>query len=101
MDCELHWIGKFTAISSILMSKRVYLILLISTIILFLYSLLQIAGVMVSLKYETGFDDECISNISGDNLCNILTIVQIIAGALGCSALGLIAFRKRIIKVKQ
>lgn len=83
------------------MTKRVYRVLLVSIIILFLYFLLQIVGVLVSLKYETGFDDECISNISGENLCNVLTVVQIIAGFLGCVTIGLVAFRKRIIKIKH
>lgn len=53
---------------------------------------------MVSLKYETNFDNECVSTISGDNLCNSLRNIEY----LFYTDLGLIfllfLFRQRIIK---
>ena len=53
---------------------------------------------MVSLKYETNELTDCISLVSGINLCKAIKIFHLLAFFLGLSFLGLLVFRKRILK---
>lgn len=58
------------------MKVKHYTILIISLITLALIFGFGIINTMVSLKYETNFDNECVSTISGDNLCNSLRNIK-------------------------
>lgn len=53
---------------------------------------------MVSLKYETNFDNECVSTISGDNLCNSLKITKYIFYIDLAIIYLLLLFQEKIIK---
>lgn len=58
------------------MKVKHYRIIIISLIILVFIFGFGITNIMVSLKYETNFDNECVSTISGDNLCNSLRNIK-------------------------
>jgi len=58
------------------MKVKHYTFLIISLIIFALIFGFGIINTMVSLKYETNFDHECVSTISGDNLCNSLRNIK-------------------------
>jgi hypothetical protein len=50
----------------------------------------------VSLKYETNELNECISQISGINLCKAITIFHILAIICGITFGGILIYKKRI-----
>lgn len=80
------------------MKLKYYIILIITLIILAFIVGFGIINTMVSLKYETNVLNECISVISGDNLCKSLkTIKYLFYMDLGL-ILVLFLFRQRIIK---
>lgn len=51
---------------------------------------------MVSLKYETVNPGDCISLVSGENLCRPLNIMKAIIIFFILSIAGLLTFKKRI-----
>lgn len=53
---------------------------------------------MVSLKYETKNITDCISNVSGENLCNTTRNLKIAFAICVMLLFALIYFRKRILK---
>lgn len=57
-----------------------------------------ILNTMVSLKYEVGDSSECISSVSGEDLCQTLKILEgvILMSLLVISVL--LIYRKRILK---
>ncbi len=57
-----------------------------------------IINTMVSLKYETTFENTCISTVTGDNLCNQLMECEIISLVSLIVSIGMIAFKMKIIK---
>ena len=80
------------------MRKGIYYLLISIFLIGIVFFAFEIVNMMVSLKYETNNPDDCISQISGADLC--LTIV-IFKWLLATSVVGLISllfFKKRIQK---
>jgi len=71
------------------------MLLLIIGILLFEFMALNS---MVSLKYETNELTDCISLVSGIDLCKAIKIYQILASLCGLTFLGLFIYRKRILK---
>ncbi len=78
------------------MKKPVIYILIIVLYFICIYALLCIPNIYVSLKYETASND-CISSITGENLCSALLIYKIICATCFILASGLFIFRKRIV----
>ena len=60
------------------MGKRTYIIILFSNFILLVLSAFAIISSMVSLKYEVNKADDCISMITGSDLCFPKVIFQYI-----------------------
>ncbi|RCS28238.1 hypothetical protein DUT90_01260 [Polaribacter sp. WD7] len=56
---------------------------------------------MVSLKYETRELTDCISIVSGIDLCNAIRTFHILAILCGLTIIGLMIYRKRILKQKS
>jgi len=78
--------------------KSIYIIALILVIIgipLFEYAALN---TMVSLKYETNELTDCISLVSGSDLCKTLKVCHSLAILCGLTFVGLLVFKKRILK---
>lgn len=57
-----------------------------------------IVNTMVSLKYETDSPSECISNITGDNLCDSISNLKALIYSDIVLIILLIAFRNKITK---
>jgi len=53
---------------------------------------------MVSLKYETNELTDCISLVSGIDLCKSIRTFHVLAITCGLTFIGLIIFKKRILK---
>jgi hypothetical protein len=53
---------------------------------------------MVSLKYETNELTDCISLVSGIDLCKAIRTFHILAITCGLIFIGLLIFKKRILK---
>lgn len=77
------------------MGKKTFYIVLTFLILGFIYSLLRILDIMVSLKYET--DGGCISTITGIDLCFMLKCWQAAASLTILGFIGLLVFRKKIV----
>ena len=58
------------------MKTKIYIFLISILILLSFIFGFGIINTMVSLKYETNFNDDCISTISGDNLCDSLKDIK-------------------------
>ncbi len=58
------------------MKTKIYIFLITILILLAFIFGFGIINTMVSLKYETNFNDDCISTISGDNLCDSLKDIK-------------------------
>lgn len=56
-----------------------------------------IVNTMVSLKYEIDGPDECISRVSGQNLCVLIHIMLILLVLFIIGPIFLLVFRKRFI----
>ena len=80
------------------MKVKHYTFLIISLIILALIFGFGIINTMVSLKYETNFDKECVSTISGDNLCNSLRNIKYLFYIDLIAIFILLLFQGKIIK---
>jgi hypothetical protein len=53
---------------------------------------------MVSLKYETKELTDCISLVSGIDLCRTIKVFHLLAITSGLTFIGLLIFKKRILK---
>lgn len=58
------------------MRKKIYYVLLLISILGIPFFLFGIVNTMVSLKYETENPNECISLVSGQDLCLTIRILQ-------------------------
>jgi hypothetical protein len=56
---------------------------------------------MVSLKYETRELTDCISLVSGIDLCKAIRTFHILAIICGLTFIGILIFRKRILNQKR
>jgi hypothetical protein len=70
------------------MTLRTINIFLIVFILTFIYTVLAYLDIMVSLKYEIDNPTDCISKITGNNLCRLKSIY---IGAIGTTFLLVIA----------
>ena len=59
-----------------------------------------IINTMVSLKYETENPTDCISSVTGQDLCLTIQILKALIVACFVIIILLLAFRKRILKLK-
>lgn len=57
-----------------------------------------IVNTMVSLKYETENLNDCISLVTGQNLCLTINIMKAIIALCILIIIGLLKFRKRLLK---
>lgn len=80
------------------MKVKHYTFLIISLIILALIFVFGIVNTMISLKYETNFDNDCVSTISGDNLCNSLRKIKYLFYIDLIAILVILLFQGKIIK---
>ncbi|WP_147266190.1 hypothetical protein [Polaribacter sp. WD7] len=83
------------------MRKAIYIITLILLIIGILLFEFMALNSMVSLKYETRELTDCISIVSGIDLCNAIRTFHILAILCGLTIIGLMIYRKRILKQKS
>jgi len=79
------------------MKRLIYYILLLALLVLIYFSIMTILDIMVSLEYET---DDCISGITGKNLCFLLRLWQTISVLSVGSFITLIIFRQKILEWK-
>ena len=79
--------------------KRVlyYALLTVLTLSIPLW-MFAIVNTYVSIKYETGDGNGCISSISGENLCLTIWIFRGLIFLCIISIIALLYFRKRILK---
>jgi hypothetical protein len=81
--------------------KTIYIITLILSIIGIPLFVFMAFNSMVSLKYETKELTDCISLVSGIDLCNAIRIFHILTIISGLTLLGLLMLRKRILKTSE
>jgi ABC-type Mn2+/Zn2+ transport system permease subunit len=62
------------------------------------FFLFGILNTMVSLKYETNNPNDCISTISGDDLCFAIKIFKILIVICAVVFITMMIFRKNILK---
>jgi len=72
-------------------------------LVFFLYAIVLYCGwasldVLVSLKYEIEGINECISNVTGYDLCFRLACIKIIAASCFVSATALVLLEKKVVK---
>jgi hypothetical protein len=72
-------------------------------LVFFLYAVVLYCGwasldVLVSLQYETAGKNDCISTITGYNLCFQLTCIKLIAAFCFLTATCLLFSEKRVVK---
>lgn len=80
------------------MKKLLYYILLAISILAIPFSGFAIINTSVSLKYETWDSGDCISLVSGENLCLTLWIFRIILIVCIVSLVMLLILKERILK---
>ena len=80
------------------MKAKYFKILIIILIILVPIFVFGIVNTMVSLKYETDSPKDCISKITGVNLCNSIQNIKIYIALDIILILLLMLFKNRIIK---
>jgi len=80
------------------MKKTAFYILITTLYIISIYALLCLPNIAVSLKYETESGD-CISSVTGENLCSVLLKYKIVCAACFILASALLIFRKKIVSV--
>ena len=81
--------------------KIVYFLLVTISVLSILISPYAIINTMVSIKYETENIQDCISNVSGENLCNTIRNLKIMFVFSVLLLAGLIYFRKKILNQKM
>ncbi len=82
------------------MRKIVYFLLITISILGTLVLPYGIVNTMVSLKYETENIEDCVSNVSGENLCNTIRNLKIVFVWFVSLLIFSIYFRKKILKPK-
>jgi hypothetical protein len=80
------------------MRKTIYYILVLISLIGIPFFSFGVLNVMVSLKYETDYPPDCISAVSGKNLCLIIWEYKGLAVLCLATFVLLLVFRKRILK---
>ena len=80
------------------MIKPIYYILLILGLIGIPLFEFMAFNSMVSLKYETKELTDCISLVSGIDLCKTIKVFHFLAIISGLVFIGLLVFKKRILK---
>jgi amino acid transporter len=83
-----------------IMRKTVYFSLFVISILGTLVAPYGIVNTMVSLKYETENIQDCVSNVSGENLCDTIRNLKIVFVFCVSLLIFLIYFRKKILKPK-
>jgi len=83
-----------------LLRKTIYIIALILLIIGIPLFEFMAFNSMVSLKYETRELTDCISLVSGINLCRAIKTFHVLAILCGLTFIGLLIYRKRILKIQ-
>ncbi|WP_231874723.1 hypothetical protein, partial [Polaribacter atrinae] len=84
-----------------IIEKTIYIITLILSIIGIPLFEFMAFNSMVSLKYETRELTECISLVSGIDLCNAIRTFHILAILCGLTFITLLIYRKRILKTTE
>jgi hypothetical protein len=80
-------------------TKKTILYILTSTLTISIPVLIfGLVNTLVSIKYETENPGDCISSVSGDDLCSAINRFEIIIVINILIIITLIIFRKRIIK---
>ena len=79
------------------MKKKTYNITLILTFIGILFFAFGVLNTKVSLKYETEDPNDCISNVTGTDLCKAINYLSGLTFFCGISFIGLLLFRKNLI----
>ena len=80
------------------MRKSVYQTIISFLILVIVMSVFAVVNIQVSLKYETENMKDCISLISGRNLCQELLVSKIIIVICLIVVSGMLSFRGRIVK---
>jgi len=80
------------------MRKEVYQTIISVLILVILVSVIWIINTEVRLTHETDHPKECISRITGNNLCEFIQSLKIVIIICLLLTSGLISFRYKIIK---
>ncbi|TDX82785.1 hypothetical protein [Epilithonimonas xixisoli] len=80
------------------MKKSVYQTIISLLILVIVMSVFAVVNIQVSLTYETENMKDCISLISGRNLCQELLVSKIIIVICLIVVSGMLSFRSRIVK---
>lgn len=80
------------------MRKSVYQTIISFLILVIVMSVFAVVNIQVSLKYETANMKDCISLVSGRNLCQDLLVSKIIIVICLIIVSGMLSFRGRIVK---
>ena len=83
----------------LVMKKGIYYLLLLLLTIAIPILLFGVYNTMVSLKYETNSPDECVSLVSGQNLCLTNKTLQVLVVSCITALIALLAFRKKVLKL--
>jgi len=80
------------------MKKSVYQTIISLLILVIVMSVFGVVNIQVSLKYETENVKDCISLISGRNLCQDLLLSKIIIVICLIIVSGMLSFRNNLVK---
>ena len=80
------------------MRKSVYQTIISFLILVIVMSVFAVVNIQVSLKYETENMKDCISLVSGRNLCQELLVSKIIIVICLIIVSGMLSFRSSIVK---
>lgn len=80
------------------MKKSVYQTVISLLILVIVMSVFAVVNIQVSLKYETANMKDCISLVSGRNLCQDLLVSKIIIVICLIIVSGMLSFRGIIVK---
>ena len=83
------------------MTKRTFIIVLTLVILFFVYTILATLEIMVSLKYEINSPDDCISLVTGHDLCFLNKIYKISMVTSFIAIIGLAFFKSKIVRTKN
>jgi hypothetical protein len=83
------------------MNKKIYKIILIILILLVPIFIFEIFNMMVSLKYETENMNDCISLITGDDLCKEIKVFKILSAISVLLVWLMLILKNKIIKDKS
>ncbi len=80
--------------------KIIFFSLIVISVLGILVTPFGIVNTMVSLKYETESIQDCVSNVSGENLCNTIRNLKIAFIISVLLLISLIYFKNKILKSK-